>query len=63
MASNADHTGKLNDKVPDTDIQGDKAGKRNRASTADGVMPPPAGESGSQRPDPRSDSAQGSKRS
>lgn len=37
-------TGEKNDKVADSDIQGDRAGKRNEASIETGVIPPPAGE-------------------
>jgi hypothetical protein len=42
--SNRSDVGKDNAKVPDSDIQGDKAGKRNRAETEAGIKPAPAGE-------------------
>jgi hypothetical protein len=54
MAGKSDNqVGKDNAKVPDTDIQGDKAGKRNRSDTEAGKMPPPAGESRPGAADPR----------
>lgn len=42
-----------NAKVPDTAIQGEKAGKRNQDTEAEGAMPLPAGESGPTGADPR----------
>jgi hypothetical protein len=54
MAGKSDSkVGKDNAKVPDTDIQGHKAGKRNRSETEAGDMPPPAGESRPKGGDPR----------
>jgi hypothetical protein len=54
MASKSDgKIGRGNAKVSDTDIQGDKAGKRNRADTEAGKMPPPAGEPRPASGDPR----------
>lgn len=49
--------GEENAKVADRDIQGVKAGKRNRATTDAGVMPPPAGEPRGTGEDPRRDKA------
>lgn len=51
--------GEANDKVPDTDIQGTKAGKRNRAATDAGVIPPPAGEDRAPGRDPRQETKGG----
>lgn len=51
--------GNANDKVRDTDIQGTKAGKRNRAATDAGVMPPPAGEGRAPGRDPRQETTGG----
>jgi hypothetical protein len=48
-----DDVGAANGKISDTDIQGVKAGKRNRAETEAGVMPPPAGETREPANDPR----------
>jgi hypothetical protein len=45
--------GRQNEKVDDTDIQGVKAGQRNRAATETGDTPPPAGEPRPDGPDPR----------
>lgn len=53
MSDKAGKVGAENAKVSDTDIQGTKAGERNRASTDAGVMPPPAGEPREPGRDPR----------
>jgi hypothetical protein len=39
-----EQTGEKNDKIADSDIQGENAGERNKASTEAGNIPPPAGE-------------------
>jgi hypothetical protein len=52
-----DDVGAENAKVPDADIQGVKAGQRNRAATEAGVMPPPAGEPATTGRDPRRETA------
>lgn len=62
MAKSIPPSGKQNAKLTDTEIQGDKAGKRNRASTDAGVMPPPAGEAATQGRDPRTPSKDGKNR-
>lgn len=53
MAKDAQEDGAENAKVPDSDIQGTRGGKRNRDSTDAGVMPPPAGEPRTSGADPR----------
>jgi hypothetical protein len=54
MNYDAEKPGEANGKVADSDIQGVKGGKRNRAATEKGVMPPPAGEPAAARSkDPR----------
>lgn len=53
MADNTKSVGAENAKVPDTTIQGTKAGERNRAAIDAGVMPPPAGEPPKPSADPR----------
>lgn len=62
MADDSSRPGKRNVKSPDTDIQGVKAGERNRKSTADGVIPPPAGEAVAEGRDPRTETASASER-
>lgn len=53
MSDESEAPGAENGKVPDTDIQGVKAGERNRAATDEGVMPAPAGEARAPGADPR----------
>lgn len=53
MTDETNDIGGDNAKVPDTAIQGEKAGKRNRQTEADGAMPLPAGESRPTGADPR----------
>lgn len=50
--------GDENAKAPDSEMQGTKAGKRNRADTNEGDMPPPTGETSQAADDPRKSSRQ-----
>jgi hypothetical protein len=45
MPGKHENAGRENAKVPDSEVQGVKAGRHNRAANEAGEKPPPAGES------------------